>query len=593
MISTSRFSVFVSAVAMTCAGLCVAHSPAFANNTEMAIPTVVRDHSAKPVLNDADKVRYRAILSAIRSGNWAEADRLLKTGKPDVLDPYLRAELYLAPKSPQIDATNISSLMPSVRDLPQAARLSDLGKRRGITDVPVLPSIANLRWLGESPRRSNGDVTKGDAAASELQRTARQLIKDDRAVDAEALYQAALPRLSPAGATEWQQRLAWAYYTENQTDHALRLAQQASSGSGEWAAQGEWTSGLIHWKANNYKDAATAFDGVATRSDGDPELVAAALYWSARAYQAIGKPQNVQSRLIAASKFDQSFYGLLAAESLGLKIDKVRVSGENAMPSFANARVATALVEIGERGMADQLIRHQARIGGAADHDDLVALAGKLNLPETQFFLSHNGPRGAQLGRFARFPAPVWKPTGGWRVDAALVFAHGLQESNFKTDARSSADARGVMQVRPGTARYMAGKPGATVESANLYDPSVNLEYGQSYLEYLNRSNATGGKLPKIIAAYNAGLTPVERWNTQVGADQDPLFYIESIPYWETRGYVAAVFRNYWMYQEQWGDKMDSRADLAQRKWPEFPGPSSGPGTPNKGVVIRTAEQGQ
>ncbi len=547
-------------------------APVYANSGEMAVPATIKAHDMSPVLEDVQKARYRAILSAIRSGQWADADRMLNSGKPDVLDPYLRAELYLAPKSPLVDAPSITKLLSAAPDLPQAARLADLAKRRGVTDMPALPSINSLRWLGESPRRYNGDTAKGDSASADLLRRARPLIRENRAAEAEALYQSTLPRLSPAGTTEWQQRLAWAYYTENNFDAALRLAQEASSGSGQWGAQGQWTAGLVQWRAGRFTEAASAFDLVATRGDGDSELVAAALYWSARAHLAMGKPQGVQGRLLSASQFDQSFYGLLAAESLGIKAQTSAEGRAYKMPAFSNGQVATALAEIGERGLADQVIRHQARIGGAGSHDALVSLAGKLSLPETQFFLSHNGPRGSNLGRYARYPAPKWRPESGWRVDPALVFAHGLQESSFRTNAVSAAGAKGVMQVLPSTARYMAGKPGSTVESANLFDPAVNLEYGQSYLEYLNRNSATDGKLPKIIAAYNAGLTPVGRWNTQVGADNDPLLYIESIPYWETRGYVVAVLRNYWIYQEQYGDDSATRVDLTQRVWPKFPG---------------------
>jgi hypothetical protein len=52
----------------------------------------------------------------------------------------------------------------------------------------------------------------------------------------------------------------------------------------------------------------------------------------------------------------------------------------------------------------------------------------------------------------------------------------------------------------------------------------------------------------------------------------DPLLYIESIPYWETRGYVMTVLRNYWMYESQDGRPSASRAALAQGLWPKFPG---------------------
>jgi soluble lytic murein transglycosylase len=52
----------------------------------------------------------------------------------------------------------------------------------------------------------------------------------------------------------------------------------------------------------------------------------------------------------------------------------------------------------------------------------------------------------------------------------------------------------------------------------------------------------------------------------------DPLLYIESLPYWETRGYVPIVLRNYWIYEEEAGKPGPSRAALAQGMWPRFPG---------------------
>jgi hypothetical protein len=76
------------------------------------------------------------------------------------------------------------------------------------------------------------------------------------------------------------------------------------------------------------------------------------------------------------------------------------------------------------------------------------------------------------------------------------------------------------------------------------------------------------------MAAYNAGLSPVTRWNSEIRDMGDPLLYMESIPYWETRGYVAIVMRNYWMYQRIAGSASTSRLSLAQGQWPEFPSPN-------------------
>src|SRR3546814_19956028 len=105
------------------------------------------------------------------------------------------------------------------------------------------------------------------------------------------------------------------------------------------------------------------------------------------------------------------------------------------------------------------------------------------------------------------------------------------------------------MQVRPGTARDIARWDGDKIKAAlsDLKTPEVNMDLGQRYLQYLSRESATGGLLPKVIAAYNAGPAPVARWETEVHDNTDPLLYMASIPYWETRGYVGTVLRNSWM----------------------------------------------
>ena len=144
-------------------------------------------------------------------------------------------------------------------------------------------------------------------------------------------------------------------------------------------------------------------------------------------------------------------------------------------------------------------------------------------------WLSHNGPRGARFGPRERYPNPSWRPARGWRVDPALAFAHALQESNFRPDAVSPAGARGLMQVRPGTAGDLIRWRGIQGDPNRLTDPVNNIEFGQTYLEYLRDMASTGGLLPKVIASYNAGPAPIAEWNFRYD-QSDPLLYIEMHP---------------------------------------------------------------
>ena len=183
---------------------------------------------------------------------------------------------------------------------------------------------------------------------------------------------------------------------------------------------------------------------------------------------------------------------------------------------------------------------------------------------------------GAQPVSEARYPAPDWTPDGGWRIDKSLVFAHTLQESRFNRTVESPAGAYGLMQIKSGAAMDVSRRRGMTIGRGDLSRPSTNMEVGQSYIEQLRDQSFTGGLLPKVIAAYNAGPTPVTNWNVQIRDNGDPLLYIESIPYWETRGYVMTVLRNYWMYEKNDGRDSASRSAIAQGLWPKVPGRNGG-----------------
>lgn len=124
-------------------------------------------------------------------------------------------------------------------------------------------------------------------------------------------------------------------------------------------------------------------------------------------------------------------------------------------------------------------------------------------------------------------------------LDPAWVAAEIRAESVFDPKARSSANAMGLMQVLPATGADVARKSGLAWGGAgSLYDPDTNIVLGTAYLRQL--LDRYGGKPYQVIAGYNAGPAPLNRWMSQrPGMDAD--FWIETISYKETRDYVARV----------------------------------------------------
>lgn len=551
-------SVFLSAAAV---------QPALAN-TQASTAVATRGYADQ--LGPNARLLYRDIFSAIKAGQWDVAKAKLAAMPEGPLHHVARAELYLAKGSPKVEGEALVALAEKARELPQAVDLVRLAKARGVESLPSLPTTQSLGWLGSAPRRSK--VAGSEARGTAMAGVVAPLLKNDQPGEAESVVERAADGLDPETLTEWRHRVAWSYYLTGDDVAARRLAAKASAGNGDWAAQAEWVGGLAAWRQRDFAAAAERFAAAARRST-DSEMVSAGHFWAARADMAGGQPQRIEPRLRAAARQPETFYGLLALQQLGLKANPINQASLGGVEKRTNVRAALALAEIGELDLADDLIRHQARIGEPRDHAALATIAGRMDLPATQLWLAHNGPSGATAAVSARYPSPKgWQPVGGWRIDKSLVYAHALQESQFRTNVTSAAGARGLMQVRPGTAADIARKRGEAGVGA-LGNPAINMEYGQSFIETLRDMNETGGLLPKVIAAYNAGPTPVGQWNQRVrDGNTDPLLYIESIPYWETRSYVTIVLRNYWMYQLQAGDKARSLAALSQGMWPRFPG---------------------
>ena len=552
-------------------------APALAH-AEPPAPATATVRMVPEQLDAEQRAGYRAVFASIRDQKWFDAQLQLDSMKPGPLHAIARAEMLTAKGSPKAELDPLLKLLADAPELPQAKQIATMAASRGGIGLPPLPEARALSWIDGAPsRRRARSLVAGDMLAAELAIRMQPLIKEDRGADAQALLEATAG-LSPDSLTEWQRKIAGMYFLAGDDANARAMAYKAAQGSGDFAVEGQWVGGLAAWRQHDCAAAGAAFQSVAARAS-DIELRAAGLYWASRADMVCARPDLVEPRLKSAAQYRETFYGMLARQQLGIRESASRPVNISFAGDWAtlqrrpNIRVAAALVEIGENGLADEVLRQQARIGEASEYPALVRVTAALDLPATLVWLSHNGPVGAAPPVEARFPAPNWAPDGGWRVDKALVFAHTLQESRFRTDVVSPAGAYGLMQVMPRAATDIARKQGRSFDRTALSRPGINFEVGQSYLEQLRDQHCTDGLLPKVIAAYNAGPVPVEAWNVAVRDGGDPLLYIESIPYWETRGYVATVLRNYWMYEGQAGrTASSSRAALAQGMWPRFPG---------------------
>jgi soluble lytic murein transglycosylase len=166
-------------------------------------------------------------------------------------------------------------------------------------------------------------------------------------------------------------------------------------------------------------------------------------------------------------------------------------------------------------------------------------------------------PRSA--GPFARYlyPLAYWSVVTATarthQVDPLLVYALIRQESLFAAGAVSSANARGLMQLMPATARELAHATGVPAPSpGSLHRPATNVGFGVALLRRL--LDRYDGSRAKALAAYNAGQEAVAKWERRYGS-REPDEFVELISYRETRDYVKAVLRNYRAYRRLYAER--------------------------------------
>ena len=139
----------------------------------------------------------------------------------------------------------------------------------------------------------------------------------------------------------------------------------------------------------------------------------------------------------------------------------------------------------------------------------------------------------------------VKKYANEYNVDEYLIYAIIKAESNFKQDAVSHREAKGLMQLMYSTAEEIAKKANVELNEQNILDPDVNINLGTKYISMLIQKY---DNVNLALAAYNAGSGNVDGW-IEKGTLKSDGSDIENVPFTETNNYVRKILRDYEIYK--------------------------------------------
>ncbi|MDX2073390.1 MAG: lytic transglycosylase domain-containing protein, partial [Alphaproteobacteria bacterium] len=351
-----------------------------------------------------------------------------------------------------------------------------------------------------------------------------------------------------------------------------------ASSFGESKYYSVWKSGIIAYKAGQYAKAAEMFDKMlAARKELSPWKVSAAGFWSWRAHSNLGENQKAAGALIIAAGEPRSFYGILARKQLRQPLDvddeDLSLSEEQVqnLSRYSAVIRSIALVQAGRGDIAERELRALYANLPEEDRYAVLSLSHQLSLPALQIALAKRLETKDKRYDVAKYPIPEWKPVGGFSVDPTLIYALVRQESGFRNGAISPAGAMGLMQLMPTTASMMSDKIGS-YKMDEASDAERNITLGQSYVRHLLENKLVGNNMIYMLTAYNAGIGRLQEWKTAMQYRDDPLLFIETMPYAETRYYVMQVMTNYWLYNEILGVSSPTLASLATNQWPVYVG---------------------
>lgn len=588
------FVFFLSAAGFILGGeLVLAADPPNGDSVEMAAltpevePTDVVAELPQ-ILSDDDISRYQEIFSLQEGGNWKAADKRIAALGNRILMGYVLAQRYLHPTKYRSKYQELKDWMAEHADHPDAARIYQLALSRRpanwkMPDPPVgagsgmTPVQSDTRAEARTPRRAMSAAERRKVTA--LQRHIRANLKGGWTLAAKRLIQSdEVKKLFDAFAYDSAQAaLGNRYFMDGHDDWAYSWASRAAARSGKYLPEAHWIAGLAAWKLGKLDRAARHFQAVAQSTKSSDWMVSAGAFWAARSLLVNREPADVNRLLGKAAAYPRTFYGLLARRILGMPtsfrwtVPPLEEAAIQAVAATPAGQRALALIEVGEEERAEQDLRRLVSRSGPELARGIMALAARAGMPALAIRL--NSALFPDGGGFdgAAFPVPRWTPENGFRVDRALVYALIRQESQFNPKATSWAGARGLMQLMPGTASFVAGdRRLRSSKRHELYDPDVNLELGQTYIEMLLDEDHVSGGLFQLAAAWNGGPGNLSKWQRQNNGTNDPLLFIESIPSRETRDFIERVLTNLWIYRDRLGQPSPSLDAVAAGEPPTY-----------------------
>ncbi|RAZ93017.1 lytic transglycosylase domain-containing protein [Mesorhizobium hawassense] len=353
---------------------------------------------------------------------------------------------------------------------------------------------------------------------------------------------------------------------------AYKIVSMHAAESSLNAAEAEFHAGWYALRGlNDPVTAAGHFTRITEFAQG-PVSLARAYYWLGRAAE-VGGPGSAKDYFTRAAGYGTTFYGQLAGERVGLRTLNIAYPKPSAADrqSFDGREAVSAIKRLQEAGYdryAETLYRDLA--GQLTSPGELALLAVLAEKQDNHFMALKVGKiaaqRGIDVGALSHPLGVIPDSANISGPGKALAYAIARQESEFNIGAVSSAGARGLLQLMPGTAKQLAKKAGMSFSQARLTsDAGYNATLGSAFLgEQLDRF---GGSYVLTFAGYNAGPNRAAQWVAKYGDPRgkqvdEVVDWIERIPYTETRSYVQRVMENYEVYKMRISGKYDIVGDL-------------------------------